>query len=72
MHFLTQNFFFLTRHGTIKWLCEQPSNKYCSTENPHTIYEVPLHDLKIGDWCEISAERKIQPVSLHKTINPKC
>jgi hypothetical protein len=30
---------------------------------------VPLHDLKVGVWCVISAQRTIQPVLFHETIN---
>jgi hypothetical protein len=28
-------------------------------ENPHAVHEVPLHDLNVGVWCEISAGRII-------------
>jgi hypothetical protein len=30
---------------------------------------VPLHDLKVGVWCAISARRIIEPVFVHETIN---
>jgi hypothetical protein len=43
--------------------------RYWSTENPHAVHEVPLHDLKVGVWCAISARRIIGPVFFHETIN---
>jgi hypothetical protein len=44
-------------------------NRYWSTENPQAVHEVPLHDLKVGVWCAISARRITEPVLLHETIN---
>jgi hypothetical protein len=45
------------------------NNRYWSAENPHSIHEVPLHDVKIGVWCAISAHRIIGPVFFQETIN---
>jgi hypothetical protein len=44
------------------------NNPYWSAENPHSIHEVPLHDVKIGVWCAISAKRIIVPVFFEETI----
>jgi hypothetical protein len=27
------------------------NNQYLSFENPHLMFEVPLHDIKVGVWC---------------------
>jgi hypothetical protein len=45
------------------------NNRYWSAENSYSIYEVPLHDVKIGVWCAISAHRIIGPVFFQETIN---
>jgi hypothetical protein len=45
------------------------NNRYWSAENPHSIHEVPLHDVKIGVWCAISAHRITGPEYLQETIN---
>jgi hypothetical protein len=45
------------------------NNRYRSAENPHSIHEVPLHDVKIGVWCAISAHRIIGSVFCQYTIN---
>jgi hypothetical protein len=29
-------------------------NHHWSSENPHLMHEVPLHDIKAGVWCAIS------------------
>jgi hypothetical protein len=47
------------------------NNSYWSAENPHSIHEAPLHDVKIGVWCAISAHRIIGPVFFQETINSK-
>jgi hypothetical protein len=44
-------------------------NDILSTESPHAVHEVPLHDLKVGVWCETSERRTIQPSSFHETVN---
>lgn len=44
------------------------NNRYWSTENPHVVHEVPLHNLKVGVWSEISAWRITGPVFFHKTL----
>jgi hypothetical protein len=33
------------------------NNCYWSSQNPHLTHEVPLHPLKVGAWCAISARR---------------
>jgi hypothetical protein len=45
------------------------NNSYCSTENPHSIHEVPLHDVKIRVWCAVIMHRIIGPVFFQETIN---
>jgi hypothetical protein len=54
---------------TLSGYINNQNNRYWSRENPHDVHEVPLHDLKVGVWCAISAWRAIQPMSFHKTIN---
>jgi hypothetical protein len=54
---------------TLSGYINSQNNRYWSTENPYAVYEVPLHDLKVGVWCAISVRRTIQPMSFHKTIN---
>jgi hypothetical protein len=56
---------------------------YWSTENPHAVHEVSLHDLKRGVWCIVSMWRIIGPVCAcvcafftsplpNKRVNSKC
>jgi len=32
----------------------RPNNSYLSSENPHAIHVVPLHDLQVKVWCAAS------------------
>lgn len=45
------------------------NNRYWSTENPHLIHEIPLHDAKVGVWCAITAQRIIGPIFFNETVN---
>jgi hypothetical protein len=40
-----------------------------SVENPYTVHQTPLHDIKIGVWCAVSARRIIGPLFYHETVN---
>jgi hypothetical protein len=39
------------------------NNRYRSSQNPHLTYEVPLHPVKVGVCCAVSARRLVAPVS---------
>jgi len=45
------------------------NNRYWSTENPHQLHEIPLHDQKVGVWCAISRTRIVGPIFFHDTVN---
>lgn len=45
------------------------NNRYCSTESPHAIDKVPLHDLKVGIWWVTGAWRITRPVFLHEKLS---
>jgi hypothetical protein len=36
--------------------------------NPHLTQEVPLHPVKVGVWCAVSARRTIGPVFFNETM----
>jgi hypothetical protein len=38
------------------------NNRYWSSQNPHLTHEVPLHPVKVGVWCAVSARRIVVPV----------
>jgi hypothetical protein len=38
------------------------NNRYCSSQNPHLTQGVPLHPVKVGVWCAVSARRIAWPV----------
>jgi inhibitor of nuclear factor kappa-B kinase subunit alpha len=40
-----------------------------SDENPRSVHQIPLHDIKIGVWCAVSARRIIGPIFYHETVN---
>ncbi|XP_062512636.1 uncharacterized protein LOC134188488 [Corticium candelabrum] len=40
-----------------------------ATENPHEIFEKPLHDQKIGVSCAVSRSRIIGPIFFDSTVN---
>jgi hypothetical protein len=48
------------------------NNRYWSTENPHALHEVSLHDLKVGFWAEISAWKTVQTASSHSQFQTLC
>jgi hypothetical protein len=41
---------------TLKGSINSQNNIYWSTGTPHAVHELPLHVLKVGVWCVISAE----------------
>jgi hypothetical protein len=43
--------------------------RYWSSQNPHLRYKVPLHPVKVGVWCAVSARRTAGPVLFNETIN---
>jgi hypothetical protein len=47
------------------------NNRYWSSENPHLTHEVPLHPLKFGVCCAVSARRVAVHVS-KKTMRKIC
>jgi hypothetical protein len=40
-----------------------------SDEKPHAVHPIPLHYIKIGVWCAVSARWIIRPMSYHETVN---
>jgi hypothetical protein len=40
-----------------------------SVENPHSVHQIPLHDIKIGVWCAVSARRIVGPILYHEIMN---
>jgi hypothetical protein len=42
------------------------NNRYWSSKNPHLTHEAPLHPVKVGVWCALSARRIVGPVFLMK------
>lgn len=45
------------------------NDRYWAAENPHHFHHTPLHDLKVGVWCAVSARRIIGPIFFHQTVN---
>jgi hypothetical protein len=39
------------------------------TENPHVLHQRPLHEMKVGVWCAVSARRVINPIFFGDTVN---
>jgi hypothetical protein len=44
------------------------NNRYWSSQNPHLTHEVPLHPVKVGAWCAVSARMIVVPVFLTKQL----
>jgi hypothetical protein len=40
-----------------------------AAQNPHAIHEAPMHPVKVGVWCAISAGRIVAPISFDGTVN---
>jgi hypothetical protein len=38
------------------------NNRYWSSQNPHLTHEDPLHPVKVGAWCALSARSVVVPV----------
>jgi hypothetical protein len=38
------------------------NSRVCDTENPRVLHQRPLHDIKVGVWCAVSARRVIGPI----------
>jgi hypothetical protein len=45
------------------------SNRYWRSINPRLIYEVPLHDIKVGMLCTTNAKQIIGPIFYTEPIN---
>ena len=45
------------------------NSRHWAIENPHVIHESPLHPVKIGVWCAISAQRIVGPIFFNQTVN---
>jgi hypothetical protein len=45
------------------------STGYWDTKNPHTIYEVPLHDQNMGVWFAVNGWRIIELIFFLCMIN---
>ena len=45
------------------------NNRYWATQNPNLLFQQPLHDLKIGVWCAMTAKRTIGPIFFDSTVN---
>jgi hypothetical protein len=43
------------------------NNRYWSSQNPHLTHEVPLHPVKVGVWCAVTAGI-VGPVFLTKQL----
>jgi hypothetical protein len=43
-------------------------NIYNFPTNPHLTQEVPLHLVKVGVWCAVSARKIVGPVFFNETI----
>jgi hypothetical protein len=53
IHISSVGWHFFTLNGCVK----SHSNRYWCSEMPLAVHEVPLHDLKVGVWCVVSAQR---------------
>jgi hypothetical protein len=47
------------------------NNHYWSSQNPHLTHEVPLHPVKVGVWCAVSARRVLGSLFCNETVNCK-
>ncbi|KAJ4437880.1 hypothetical protein ANN_13819 [Periplaneta americana] len=45
------------------------NSRHWAIENPHVIHEAPMHPVKIGVWCAISAQRIVGPIFFNQTVN---
>jgi hypothetical protein len=45
------------------------NNYYWNSQNPNLTHEVPLHPVKVGAWCAVSARSIVGPAFFNKTIN---
>jgi hypothetical protein len=45
------------------------NNRYWININLKQMFEVPLHDRKIGVWCSITASQIVGPIFFENTIN---
>jgi hypothetical protein len=45
------------------------NNCYWSSQNPHLTYEAPLHPVKVGVSCALSARRIVGHVIFNETVN---
>jgi hypothetical protein len=47
------------------------NNRYWSSQTPHLTHKAPLHPVKVGVWCALSARRTVGPVFFNETVNCK-
>jgi hypothetical protein len=68
----TQLAFFSTEAGFhLQGYINTQHNRYWSSQNPHLIQEVPVHPVKVGVWCTVSARRFTGPVLLMQQLTVK-
>jgi hypothetical protein len=71
MGLLIQNSYFFSDEAVcaLKGNVNSQSNRFNVQENRCAVYSFPLHDLKLGVWCTVSAYKFIGPVFFKETIN---
>jgi hypothetical protein len=45
------------------------NSRIWDTKNPHVLHQRPLHDIKVGVWCAVSAWRVIGPIFFEDAVN---
>jgi hypothetical protein len=45
------------------------NSRIWDAENPHVLHQRPLHDIKVGVWCAMSARRVIGPIFFGDTVD---
>jgi len=47
------------------------NSRYWSLHNLWLIHEVPIHDFKIGVWCNVSTDKIMGPIFFEDIISPE-
>lgn len=62
---------FFCRQSTVSMngYINSKNTRICTTENPHTLHDVPFDSEKIGVWCALSQMGNVGPLYFESSVD---